>query len=124
VRADPQLLHHCLINLIDNAGRHSPPGSTILVSTSIVDRGINLAVADQGQGIPAGREREIFERFTQLGGSDRHGGSGLGLAIVKGFAEAMGLQVWAGNRVGTRGAEFTIRFPAELLVRVCEEAST
>lgn len=124
VRADAQLLHHCLINLIDNAGRHAPAGSTILVSAGIVDGGIELCVADQGEGIPAGHEHEIFERFTQLGGSDRHGGTGLGLAIVKGFAEAMGLRVWAGNRVATPGAQFTIRFPAALLVPLHEEGST
>jgi len=124
VRVDPQLLHHCLINLIDNAGRHAPAGSTILVSGGLVDGAIDLCVADQGEGIPAGREFEIFERFTQLGGSDRRGGTGLGLAIVKGFAEAMGLQVWAGNRVATPGAQFTIRFPAALLVPVSPEGST
>jgi two-component system sensor histidine kinase KdpD len=122
VRADPQLLHHCLINLIDNAGRHSPAGSTVLISAHIVDQGLNLCVADQGPGIPAGSEHAIFERFTTLGGSDRRGGAGLGLAIVKGFAEAMGLEVWAGSRVPAPGAEFFLRFPARLLLPYSEAA--
>jgi two-component system sensor histidine kinase KdpD len=124
LRADPQLLHHCLINLLDNAGQHSPPGSVILIAAAMVEGGVNLRVADQGPGIPAGSETEIFERFTRLGGSDRQGGAGLGLAIVKGFADCMGLQVWAGNRLGTSGAEFTIRFPAALLVPMPEAAAT
>lgn len=124
LRADPQLLHHCLINLIENAGRHAPPGSTVLIAADFIEGGVNLRVADQGPGIPAGREKAIFERFIRFGGSDRNGGSGLGLAIVKGFAEAMGLQIWAGNRTGTLGAEFTLRFPAPLLVMLPETVAT
>lgn len=118
VTADPQLLHHCLINLLENAARHSPAGSTITVSARETGNGVDLVVADEGSGVPAGMEEMIFERFTRLLGSDRTGGAGLGLAIVRGFAEAMGLEVSAANRSGSPGADFIIRFPASKLVRV------
>ena len=116
VRADPQLLHHCLLNLLDNAGRYGDP------STEIVIEGVNrfgevrLAVLDHGPGLPPGRETEVFDTFTRLAGSDRAvGGTGLGLAIVKAFAEAMGMGVEAAGREG--GAAFTLVFPPALIVR-------
>ena len=123
VTADPQLLHHCLINLIENAARHSPPGSTVTVAAGMAGDAVDLVVADEGSGVPEGMEERIFERFTRLAGSDRTGGAGLGLAIVKGFAEAMGLQVSAANRSGSTGASFVIRFPASKLVPLPEAAS-
>ena len=77
-----------------------------------------LSIIDHGPGLPAGREREVFETFRRLEGSDRaKAGTGLGLAIVKGFAEAMGLAVTAANRENPRGACFSLHFPENLLVR-------
>ncbi|USI74790.1 sensor histidine kinase [Sphingomonas morindae] len=118
VRVDPQLLHHCLLNLLDNAGIYGAPGTPIVVrGTHRADRLI-LSVLDQGPGIPPGREADVFETFRRLEGSDRKiGGTGLGLAIVKAFAEAMGMTVRAGNRAEGDGAEFSLIFPRALLVR-------
>lgn len=118
VRADPQLFHHCLLNLLDNAGRYGDPGSPITVRAERSYDELVLSVLDEGPGLPAGREREVFETFRRLEGSDRSaGGTGLGLAIVKGFAEAMGMTVSAANRPDTSGACFSIHFPERLLVR-------
>jgi len=118
VRVDPQLFHHCLLNLLDNAGRYADPGTPITVSARRTPGELVLSIMDEGAGIPVGREREIFETFRRIEGSDRSkGGTGLGLAIVKGFAEAMGLAVDADNRVDPRGARFNIHFPERLLVR-------
>lgn len=118
VRVDPQLFHHCLLNLLDNAGRYADPGTPISVSARRKPGELILSIMDEGAGIPAGREREIFETFRRIEGSDRSkGGTGLGLAIVKGFAEAMGLTVDADNRIERRGARFNIHFPERLLVR-------
>jgi two-component system sensor histidine kinase KdpD len=118
VLVDPHLLHHCLINLLENAARHSPAGSTITVLARETAGGVDLTVADEGPGIPANMEHVIFERFTRLTGSDRTGGAGLGLAIVKGFSGAMGLEVHATSRHIGGGALFTIRFPASKLVQI------
>jgi two-component system sensor histidine kinase KdpD len=116
VRVDPQLFHHCLLNLLDNAGRYADPGTPITVRGERRPGALTLSVIDAGPGIPPGREREVFETFRRLEGSDRSGGTGLGLAIVKGFAEAMGLAVQAANREEPRGAVFTLTFPDRLLV--------
>ncbi|GGB19347.1 two-component sensor histidine kinase [Sphingomonas metalli] len=118
VRADPQLLHHCLLNLLDNAGLYGEPGSEIVIEGGHRYGELRLAVLDRGSGLPPGREAEVFETFRRLQGSDRAvGGTGLGLAIVKAFAEAMGLSVEAANRAGGGGAAFTLVFPPALIVR-------
>jgi two-component system sensor histidine kinase KdpD len=124
VRIDPQLFHHCLLNLLDNAGRYADPGTPITVRARRTLGRLTLSIMDEGVGIPAGREQEIFETFKRLEGSDRSKtGTGLGLAIVKGFAEAMGLTVDAGNRDDAQGASFNIHFPDALLVREIPEDS-
>uniref|UniRef100_UPI0035C951CF DUF4118 domain-containing protein n=1 Tax=uncultured Sphingomonas sp. TaxID=158754 RepID=UPI0035C951CF len=125
VRVDPQLFHHCLINLLDNAGRYGDAGSAITIEGRRLPDEVMLSIVDQGPGIPPGREREVFETFRRLDGSDRvKTGTGLGLAIVKGFAEAMGLSVTASNRDTPLGACFSIHFPERLLVRDSEDPST
>ncbi|MBO9712202.1 sensor histidine kinase KdpD [Sphingomonas sp.] len=123
VRVDPQLFHHCLINLLDNAGRYADPDTPIAIRADRIPGALDLSILDQGPGLPHGREREVFETFRRLEGSDRSkAGTGLGLAIVKGFAEAMGLSVEASNRGEPRGARFTLHFPEQLLIRESEEA--
>ena len=118
VRVDPQLFHHILINLLDNAGRYGDPGTSVAISARRVPGELTLSINDEGPGLPAGREREVFETFRRFEGSDRSKrGTGLGLAIVKGFAEAMGIEVVARNRDDMRGACFALRFPEVLLVR-------
>ncbi|MEP9357534.1 sensor histidine kinase KdpD [Sphingomonas sp. KR3-1] len=115
VSLDPQLFHHCLINLIENAGKYGDPGSPITIEARRQPGSMTLSVMDEGPGLPPGDEARIFETFARIEGSDRKGGTGLGLAIVKGFAEAMGLSVSAANRADPAGAIFTIRFPEGLL---------
>lgn len=114
VSADPQLLHHCLINLIDNASRHSGK-RPIELSASSSNGEVRLSVADSGPGLPQDEERAL-DAFMRMEGSDRKGGAGLGLAIVKGFSDAMGLGVTAANRTDGSGAQFTLRFPAALVL--------
>ena len=117
VRVDPQLFHHCLINLLDNAGRHADPATSITIAAERTRGRMTLSILDEGPGLPPGREAEAFETFRRFGGSDRaKGGTGLGLAIVKGFAEAMGFAVEAANRADRPGACFRLCFPEALLV--------
>lgn len=122
VRVDPQLFHHCLLNLLDNAGRYGDPGTDIVVRGVHRYGQIRLTILDHGPGLPPGREAEVFETFRRLEGSDRAAaGTGLGLAIVKAFAEAMGMTVEAANRGDVAGAAFTLVFPADLIVRPAPE---
>ncbi|AJA10085.1 osmosensitive K+ channel histidine kinase [Sphingopyxis fribergensis] len=117
VRVDPVLLHHCLINLLDNAGRYADPGTPIVIRARRAADAIFMSIIDQGPGIAPGNEKRVFDTFTRLEGSDRaKHGTGLGLAIVKGFAEAMGLSVEAGNNDDPLGACFTIRIPETLII--------
>ena len=120
VLVDPQLFHHCLINLLENAAKYGPAGRPITVRARRLPQGLTLTVTDEGPGIPIGEDTRIFETFTRIEGSDRKGGTGLGLAIVKGFAEAMGLGIEAANRADRPGSCFTIRFP-ESKLRIGEE---
>lgn len=112
VRADPDLLHHCLINLLDNAGRHSTPDSPIHIRATVDEGNLALSIEDEGPGLPD--PAAPFETFVTIAGSDRKGGTGLGLAIVKGFAAAMGVAVEAGTGANGRGAAFALRFPKHL----------
>jgi two-component system sensor histidine kinase KdpD len=117
VRADPQLLHHILINLLDNAGRYADAASPVTIRAERKPDELILSIIDQGPGLPGGREREVFETFRRLEGSDQSkSGTGLGLAIVKGFADAMGLTVEAANRGDMPGARFSLHFPKSALV--------
>jgi len=117
VSVDPQLFHHCLINLIENAVKYGDPAKPIAIAAQRDASGLTLSVLDEGRGLREGEEQRIFETFTRIEGSDRTGGSGLGLAIVKGFAEAMGIAVEAANRGDRPGARFTLRFPEAKLVK-------
>lgn len=108
VRADPVLLHHVLLNLLDNAARHA--ASRLEVSGRAEGGKVLLAVSDDGEGIPEAERARIFERFARIEGSDRREGTGLGLSIVKGFAEAMGIAVEV-SAVSSGGARFTLAFP-------------
>ncbi len=114
VEGDPRLLHHILINLLGNAAKFTPEGSTITIEGRRTPDGARLSIIDQGNGLPPGDPALLFDRFTRVAGTDRTGGSGLGLAIVKGFADAMGLRVSAGDH-GGGGAVFSINWPAHLL---------
>ena len=93
-----------------------------LLLPSYVRSGGSLRGQSRMAGLPQGRERDLFETFRRIEGSDRkQAGTGLGLAIVKGFAEAMGLGVEAANRTDVTGACLTLRFPEAALVRGQEE---
>ncbi len=108
VRADPTLLHHVLINLLNNAAQHGEEGRRITVEGVRVEDAVTLQIRDDGPGLPV-TDRDLFEVFARGEGSDRVGGSGLGLAIVKGFADAMKVGVTAANGPDG-GASFTLRF--------------
>ncbi|MGH2903329.1 MAG: HAMP domain-containing sensor histidine kinase [Solirubrobacteraceae bacterium] len=123
-------LHRLTINLLENALRHTPPGTEIRVSTAIEGGQRNpgktgagsgrdevlLVVEDDGPGVPKHLRETLFERFVR-GAGDRGGSFGLGLAIVRAVAETHGGSVSiesTGERDGEAyGARFTVRLPAQ-----------
>jgi signal transduction histidine kinase len=85
--------------LIDNALVHTPPGTTVRVVVEQDNRHVILAVVDDGPGIPAEAQKQVFERFSRLGGAVASG-SGLGLAIARELAGLMGGRIELESRPG------------------------
>jgi signal transduction histidine kinase len=102
-------LHRLMLNLIENALVHTPPGTEVTVRVGGAAGWATLEVEDSGPGIPAQARERIFDRFVR-GAGETGGGSGLGLAIVRAVAERHGggVEVSEGT-VG--GARFTVRLP-------------
>ncbi len=91
VRCDPQLLHHCLLNLLDYDCRYADPSTEIRIACGYRLGSLRLAVIDQGDGLPLGQESAVFDTFRRFDGSDRSAsGTGLRLAIVKAFCRGNG----------------------------------
>jgi two-component system OmpR family sensor kinase len=103
-------LHRLVLNLVENAIRHTPPGTRIHASTGIRDGRALLVVEDDGPGIPPELELRVFERFVR-GGRDGGRGSGLGLAIVRAVAESHGGTVSIERPDGHAGTRFVITLP-------------
>jgi two-component system sensor histidine kinase KdpD len=111
VFVDGLLLEQVLVNLLENAGRHTPHGTKVTVAAAIDGPWLRLAVSDRGPGLPPGNEERVFDKFYR---ADERGdatrGSGLGLAICRAIARIHGGQITAANRPGG-GAEFVLRLP-------------
>lgn len=109
---DPVLLEQTLVNLLDNASKFTPAGSTVSLHSKRQDGGVVLQVRDEGPGIPEAELEEIFTKFHRLDSGDRkRPGTGLGLAVCRGFVEAMGGTITASNRSDRSGVVFTLVFP-------------
>lgn len=113
VRADADRLTQVLENLLDNAIRHAPDGSGIVVAIERDDNEVRCAVRDQGPGIPPEHVPFLFERFYRVDSSRSHhnGGSGLGLTIVRSLVSAQGGRISVESIVG-QGATFIFWLPA------------
>ncbi len=115
VQASRDELHRLTINLIENALRHTPPGTEIRVSTEATPIGeAHLIVEDDGPGVPKGLISTLFERFVR-GAGDRGGSFGLGLAIVQAVAESHGGSVTLEQThpgAERPGARFVVTLPA------------
>lgn len=112
VTADPAKLHDAVKNLVENAIRHSPADSKIVLGAVAEDRAVLLTVQDRGPGIPSADLARVFERFYRVDRSRSRdpGGTGLGLSIVKHLVGLHGGVAVAANRL-RGGALFTIRLP-------------
>jgi two-component system sensor histidine kinase KdpD len=114
VEIDPVLFEQVLFNLLDNAAKYSPEGSTVRIEArATAAGGTAIRVLDEGEGIPPGEAERVFDRFHRIEKGDRvRAGTGLGLAVCRGFVEAMGGSIVAGNRPDRPGAVFTVTLPA------------
>jgi len=115
VSGNPDEIHRMILNLLENAIRHTPEGTAIDVGLAIDGDTARLTVRDDGPGLPAGMEDQVFARFVRGEGpadrSARNGaGTGLGLSIVRAVATAHGGSVTAANG-SDGGACFEVRMP-------------
>jgi two-component system, OmpR family, phosphate regulon sensor histidine kinase PhoR len=112
VVADPLKLSQVFANLLENALKYTPAGSHIEVRTRLTGTEVEVAVADNGPGIPAADLPHIFERFYRVekGRSREKGGTGLGLSIVKHIVQLHGGRVRAESEQG-RGTTFFFTLP-------------
>jgi two-component system, OmpR family, sensor kinase len=115
LRGDPDELHRMVLNLLENAIRHTPEGTRVRLELRRGDGEARLEVADDGPGLPPGLEDQVFERFVRgeepADRASKSGeGTGLGLSIVRAVAHAHGGEVEAG-RSGAGGARFSVRLP-------------
>jgi signal transduction histidine kinase len=114
VLADPDALGHALWNLLDNAVKYSAGRNAVHVSVGREPRGIVIAVKDEGLGIPANEQREVFRKFVRGDEASTLGikGTGLGLAIVSHIIEAHGGAIELESEKG-KGSRFRLVLPPD-----------
>jgi two-component system OmpR family sensor kinase len=115
VEGNPDELHRMVLNLLENAIRHTPSGTAVRLRVEAEDGRAKLVVADDGPGLPEGMEEQVFQRFVRGEGpadqAARNGtGTGLGLSIVRAVAVAHDGSVVA-DRSKRGGARFTVSLP-------------
>ena len=98
-RFDHDRVIQVLGNIVANAIKFTPAGGRIVLGLTVSAEEVKLTVRDTGPGIPAEKLESIFERFTQLGGTDRRG-LGLGLYIARCLVEEQGGRIWAAHAAG------------------------
>jgi two-component system sensor histidine kinase KdpD len=123
VEIDPVLFEQVLFNLLDNAAKYAPAGTTIRIQSWRDQETVALQVLDEGEGIPATDLEHIFDKFYRVQKADHvRAGTGLGLAISRGFIEAMHGTVTAANRTDRNGAVFTITLPIPANIKPLDTA--
>ncbi|MBI4332857.1 MAG: response regulator [Chloroflexi bacterium] len=112
VRADVTRLEHIIFNLLDNAAKYSPAGTTVRAFASGDGKQLEVGIADQGPGMSASEMAKIFTPFERLGRdeSGSTGGTGLGLVVCKKLVEAHGGRIWAESQPG-KGSTFKFTIP-------------
>ena len=110
VPLDSVLIEQVLLNLLDNAVKHTPPGCPIHIQAVVRDGRVEIEVADRGAGLSEGEAPKVFEKFHR--GSTKHAGAGLGLTICRGIVVAHGGEIWSTPREGG-GTVFHFTLPIE-----------
>lgn len=113
LKADAQRLQQVLVNLLDNACRHTPNGGEVEVRLTEQNSDVVVEVSDSGRGIPADQLDAVFQRFYRLDPSRQKdgGGSGLGLTIARAIIARHGGTIEAKSPGRLEGSTFTIRIP-------------
>ena len=110
VKIDAVLIERVLVNLLENVSKYTPPGSTVTLAAQVTGDQLSVSVADNGPGLPAGREEAVFQKFTRGERESATPGVGLGLAICRAIIESHQGKIGAAQRPGG-GAVFTFTLP-------------
>jgi two-component system phosphate regulon sensor histidine kinase PhoR len=112
VRGDRERIGQALLNLLHNAVKFSPAGSTVAIIVTVFETEVVVAVEDHGPGIPRTALPRIFERFYKIDRARTRGagGTGLGLSIARHVVEAHGGRIWAESEEGA-GSTFSFAIP-------------
>ncbi|HEY1312656.1 MAG TPA: ATP-binding protein, partial [Steroidobacteraceae bacterium] len=110
ILVEPTLIVQILSNLLENAAKYTPPGTTITIGASVGEEGIFICVADDGPGLPVGDPEQLFEKFQRGRSESNIVGVGLGLAICRAAARLHGGEIHAFNNP-QGGARFEISLP-------------
>ena len=114
VQFDAVLVERVLCNLLENAAKYTPAGSRITLAARLHEADMVVSVADEGPGLPAGREEALFEKFARGERESATPGVGLGLAICRAIVEAHGGRIWVepgGGAPPAVGARFCFTLP-------------
>lgn len=116
VRVDERAVSEVVYTLVDNAAKYSPPGTKIKISAGVVDGMIEMAVQDEGDGVPLGLRERVFDKFfraTRDGdvSTQRPSGTGMGLAIAKGIVEAHKGKIWIESPDNGHGTRVVFTLP-------------
>ena len=124
VAIDPVLFEQVLFNVLDNAAKYAPAGTTVRIQSWRDRESVGLQILDEGDGIPPDDLEHIFDKFYRARKADHvRAGTGLGLAIARGFVEAMNGTIVAANRSDRTGAMFTITLPVPTETRHLDTAA-
>jgi two-component system sensor histidine kinase KdpD len=110
VDVDAALVTRVLVNLLENAAKHTPAGTRITVSAGIEGEAVRVVIDDTGPGLPPGPPEQLFAKFQRGRGESEVGGAGLGLAICRAIIDAHGGRISAAQRPGG-GARFIFTLP-------------
>jgi two-component system sensor histidine kinase KdpD len=110
VHVDAPLVTQVLVNLLENAGKHTPAGTQIRIGAVPEGDSVSVSVEDNGPGLPGGDPEKLFAKFQRGREESNVGGAGLGLAICRAIVNAHGRRISAAQRYGG-GARFTFTLP-------------
>lgn len=110
INSDPHILKNIIINLLSNAIKYSEEGKTITVEVFRQKNDLTLMVEDEGIGIPAGEQKNLFQRFFRAKNVTNIQGTGLGLNIVRRYTDLLNGKITFSSEEG-KGSKFMVTFP-------------